>query len=110
MKKTRNFLTAALIAGATLIIPLSAEAFWGGFPFGGWDPWDSWNGPGYGYGYPGYGYGYPGYGYGGYPGYGGYGYPTHGYGGYSGYGYPGYGYGYPAYAAPQPAAPAPKTD
>ncbi len=75
MKKTRNFLTAALIAGATLIIPLSAEAFWGGFPFGGWDPWDSWDGPGYGYGYPGYGYGYPGYGYGGYPSYGAMGIP-----------------------------------
>ena len=93
MKKTRNFLTAALIAGATLITPLSADAFWG-FPFGNWGPWDDWGYPGYGY--PGYGYGYPGYGY---PAYG-YGYPAYG------YGYPAYGYGYPAYTAPQAAVPA----
>ncbi|HSQ08696.1 MAG TPA: sulfur globule protein CV3, partial [Chromatiaceae bacterium] len=85
MRKSGRLLLAATVVGATLLMSLPANAFWGPFSFmrwGGWDGWEGW-GPGSGWGYPGYGWGYPGYGYG----WGGYGYP------YGGWGSP-YGYGW----------------
>ena len=103
MTKNKRFVLAAVVAGATALTSLSAEAFFGPFNFmRGWGggPW-GWGGPWGGYGwYPYYGgWGYPYYGGWGYPYYGGWGYPY-----YGGWGYPYY--GYPTVAAPAPAAPA----
>lgn len=108
MTKNKRFVLAAVVAGATALTSLSAEAFFGPFNFmrgwGGGGPW-GWGGPWGGYGgYPYYGgWGYPYYG-------GGWGYPYYG----GGWGYPGWGgipyYGYPAVVAPAPAAPASSSD
>ncbi len=106
MHKSSRLLLAAVVAGATMLTSLSAQAFWGPFSF---MNWGGWGGPwsGYGWGYPGYGWGYPGYGYGyGYPGYGyGYGYPYGGWGAPYAYGW-GVPYAYPTTVAAAPAAPA----
>jgi hypothetical protein len=98
MKIATKVLTLSAIAGASLMVSTSTNAWWSNDN----DDWDGpWGYPGYGGwgGYPGYGGwgGYPGYGggWGGYPGYGG------GWGGYPGYG--GWGSGIPRiiYAQPQ---------
>jgi len=116
MKKLSSILAAAALAGVVVLPMQSANAQWGGGPWGnngyGGGPWSTmtdmfgggdinFSAKSYGHG-NGYGYGNPNMGYNsyGYPGYG-YGYP----GAYGGY--PGYGYGYPA-APPAPVAPAAK--
>ncbi len=126
MSYIKTAAAAAAIIGASTLPLQSANAWWGGWPGGGYGcgPWSGFTdmfcdvdanfssrgwGRGHGYGYPHYGYGYgPGWGGYGYPGYGGWGGPM-GYGGYPGYGgyggYPGYGYGAPVMVAPE-AAPA----
>jgi hypothetical protein len=107
MKKIGKILAAAAVV-ATAALPLqSAQAWWGGGPWGGrsWD--DMWDGSGWGDfdmsmrgSGRGWGRGYNRY----YDHYGPWG------GGPYGYGYPGYGYGYPGYwgapAYPAPVAPA----
>jgi hypothetical protein len=90
MSKFAMTAAGVVLAGATALATMSANAFWGNWGSGGpWygGPW--YGGPWYG-GYPYYGGwgGYPYYGgWGGYPHYGGWGgYPY--YGGWGGYGYP----------------------
>ena len=81
MKFSKQMVVAGLVAGSTLLAPLSAEAFFGPFSWmrhGGWGGWNDY------YYYPGWGYPY-----------GGWGYPGWGYPGWGGYGYPYYGGGYP---------------
>ena len=104
MSKTWHAAAGIVLAGATALATMPAQAFWGSWGNGG--PWygGPWHGgPWYG-GYPYYGgWGGP---WGGYPYYGGWGgYPYHGgWGGY-GYGYPLYG-AYPYAVAPTVVAPA----
>jgi hypothetical protein len=91
MKKLSRIFAIASILMGVMLIPNSAQAWWGG-----WAPWNWFSGPGWGSYYPYYGGYYPYYG-GHYPYYGGY-YPYYG-GHYPHWGaYPYYGaYHYPYY-------------
>jgi hypothetical protein len=97
MTTRKRLVLAAVIAAVSAFGALSANAFWGGGPFGMFPGWGGpWNSPWYG----------P---YGGYP-YGAYGYPYGLYGAPYGLGAP-YGWGaplysYPAYAYPTYSYPA----
>ncbi len=75
MKKLSRIFTIASILMGVMLIPNSAQAWWGG-----WSPWNWFDGPGWNNYYPYYGGYYPYYG-GYYPYYGGY-YPYPYYGGY----------------------------
>ena len=89
MKKIWLTASGALLAGASVLATMPAQAFWGSWGSGG--PWygGPWHGGNWWGGYPYYG------GWGGYP---------H-YGGWGGYGYPFYG-AYPFTVAPAAVAPA----